>query len=104
MLTGATLQMNEAAATVVVWVIGSRTVRNWRQYRTNRPRTLDGVITLLAMLLITKSCVPHFALSGNKEFSYRYDAHCSPCRKILDWCLLMFSQKNAHRSVGKYAM
>jgi len=93
MLTVATLQMNEAAATVVVWVIGSPTVQNWRQYRISRPQTLDGVTTLLAMLLITKSCVPHCALSGNKGSSYRYDADCSPCRKILDWCLLMFSQK-----------
>lgn len=96
MLIFATLQMNGAAATVVVWVIGSQTVQNWRQYRISRPRTLDGVTTLLAMLLITKSHVPHCALSGNRGSSYRYDADYSPCRKILDWCLLclvMFSQK-----------
>jgi len=95
-LTVATLQMNEAAATVVVWVIGSQTVQNWRQYRISRPRTLDGVTILLAMQLITKSRVPHCALCGNKGSSYRYDADCSPCRKILDWCLLclvMFPQK-----------
>jgi len=54
MVTVATLQMNEAAATVVVWVIGSQTVQNWRQYRISRPRTLGGVTTLLATLLITK--------------------------------------------------
>ena len=62
----ATLQMNEAAATAVVWVIGSQTVQNWRQYRISRPQTLDGVTILLAMLLITKSCVSYCALSGNK--------------------------------------
>jgi hypothetical protein len=60
------LQMNEAAATVVVWVIGLLTVQNWRQYRISRPLTLDGVTTLLAMLPITKSCVQHCVLSGNK--------------------------------------
>jgi len=66
MLTVATLQMNEAAATVVVWVIGSQTVQNWRQYRISRRRTLDGVTILLAMLLITKSRVLRCALSANK--------------------------------------
>jgi hypothetical protein len=89
MLTVATLQMNEAAATVVVWVIGSQTVQNWRQYRISRHRTLDGVTILLAMLLITKS-QPCPTLCGVWEQRVQLQVGCY--RKIL-LCLVIFPQK-----------